>query len=281
MITEGITAKKVFVNLSVDEDVNDESEFTNSTIDDNDMYQNIFANDSNSSDGDDFTCSIDDKELILFLRSKSIKELKLLAEHHKISLVNVIEKQDLIARLAIDPTLKICVSKDMSAKQAGKVKERKRSQKVDPLWWEEIEVKEVEKLPYDIDGTYVFKLSFDPEDRLKSSTDGRSWGKSYTSNTKEFPNAKEKQRGVLVVTHAQTIYVCFTYNMEKKTTCNGKKNCCWNPDMQVLQSFNAAHTMQGKKNMGVLPQARDCQTFRIPHMSSKDPNYQRKVQSKS
>ena len=87
------------------------------------MYQNIFANDlADNSDNEDFTFSFDDKEIRLFLRSKSIKELKLLAEHHKIALVNVIEKQDLIARLATDPTLKISVSKDLSAKQAAEEK---------------------------------------------------------------------------------------------------------------------------------------------------------------
>ena len=106
-----------------EEKVNDRLESDDSNFDYNDMYQNIFANDlADNSDNEDFTFSFDDKEIRLFLQSKSIKELKLLAEHHKIALVNVIEKQDLIARLATDPTLKISVSKDLSAKQAAEEK---------------------------------------------------------------------------------------------------------------------------------------------------------------
>ena len=136
MVMGGREAKKVFIDLSIDEEVNDKLESGDSNFDDNDMYQNIFANDSaDNSDNNDFTFSFDDKEIQLFLWSKSIKELKLLTKHHKISLVNVIEKQNLIAHLASDPTLKICVSKDLSAKQAAEVKERKRSQKVDLSFW--------------------------------------------------------------------------------------------------------------------------------------------------
>ena len=49
------------------------------------MYENIFADDPDSPDDEDFTSYIDDKEINSFLQSKSIKELKLLAEQHKIS----------------------------------------------------------------------------------------------------------------------------------------------------------------------------------------------------
>jgi hypothetical protein len=241
MVMERTEAQKVCIDLSIDEDVIDESECSDSSIDNEDMYRDIFADDPDSSDDEDFTFCVDDKEIKLFLRSKSIKELKLLAEQHKISLVNVIEKQDLVVRLASNPTLKICVSKDMGEKKAAEVKERKRSKKVDPSWWEDIEAREVEKIPYDIDGTCVFKLSFDPIDRLKSSADGRSWEKSYTCNTKEFPNGRRKAAkcggSYTCINNLCMFYVQYgkENNMQWKKTAAGTRLCkCCNHLMQHI-----------------------------------------------
>ena len=112
----------------------------------------------------------------------------------------------------------------MGVKRDAKVNERKQRRKADSSWWEEIEVKEAEKIPYDIDGTCVFKLSFDPLDRRKSSTDGRSWKKSYTCNTKEYPIGRRKTAkccGSYTCRNHQCI--CFMCNMGKKTTYNGRK----------------------------------------------------------
>ena len=73
MVMERTEAQKVFIDLSIDEDVIDESECSDSSIDNEDMYRDIFADDPDSSDDEDFTFCIDDKEIKLFLRSKSIK----------------------------------------------------------------------------------------------------------------------------------------------------------------------------------------------------------------
>lgn len=45
---------------------------------------------------------------------------------------------------------------------------------------------EANSIPYDIDGTLVFKLPFDPKNRMESSTDGRNWAKYMSSKRKGF-----------------------------------------------------------------------------------------------
>ena len=52
--------------------------------------------------------------------------------------------------------------------------------------WDATDVSSVDQLPHDIDGTKVYKLPFDPDERMKSSQDGRPWNKYFNSKRKDF-----------------------------------------------------------------------------------------------
>ena len=58
--------------------------------------------------------------------------------------------------------------------------------------WDGVLVKNVDALPYHIDGNCIYQLPYSKKDRLASSRDGRPWKKAITSNTKELPNGTRK-----------------------------------------------------------------------------------------
>ena len=62
------------------------------------------------------------------------------------------------------------------------LKKRRRSEKLSDALWNEENASFVEELPWDINGTTVFKLRYDPKDRFESSKDGRPWKKVYDSD---------------------------------------------------------------------------------------------------
>lgn len=70
--------------------------------------------------------------------------------------------------------------------------EKRRMKKITSLQWDGLPVKKTDALPYDIDGNCIYQLSYDKNDRLSSSKDGRPWKKGITSNTKEFRNGTRK-----------------------------------------------------------------------------------------
>lgn len=233
-------AQKVFIDLSMDDDGSDESESLDQNREAVDMAEEVFSDTSDNCDDESVSFDVDDEEVKLFLQSKSVKELKLLASQHKICIINVVEKGNLVARLINDPVLRKLVSKDITNKRvAGKRKAR--SKKVDNIWWKETATREVEKLPYDINGTCVFKMTYDPLDRLKSSVDGRPWKKSYTSSTKEFPNGLRKAASCggsyKCINYSCMFYVQYgeANNVHWKKTASGTRLCkCCNISMQRI-----------------------------------------------
>jgi len=52
--------------------------------------------------------------------------------------------------------------------------------------WSKIEATTVDKLPYDINGTCLYMLQFDINNRMVSTKDGRPWGKYFVSTRKGF-----------------------------------------------------------------------------------------------
>lgn len=52
--------------------------------------------------------------------------------------------------------------------------------------WSDVPLEEVGCLPWDIDGTTWYKLTYDQENRFSSSKDGRLWQKSYNSDKGMF-----------------------------------------------------------------------------------------------
>ena len=52
--------------------------------------------------------------------------------------------------------------------------------------WNNIPSEKVEKLPYNINGTCIYQLKFDRDNRMLSSKDGRPWKKYYPSVRKGF-----------------------------------------------------------------------------------------------
>ena len=58
--------------------------------------------------------------------------------------------------------------------------------------WDGVLVKNVDALPYHIDGNCIYQLPYSKKDRLARSRDGRPWKKAITSNTKELPNGTRK-----------------------------------------------------------------------------------------
>ena len=52
--------------------------------------------------------------------------------------------------------------------------------------WQNVDILDVQQLPYDIDGLVAFRLAFDPKQIMQSSKDGRHWATWVTSNRKGF-----------------------------------------------------------------------------------------------
>ena len=63
--------------------------------------------------------------------------------------------------------------------------------KLDPSLWYGVDVEVVEELPYDIDGTRVFQVPFDKDER--NVRDGRSWKPWVTSSRKGFRGKRNVQ----------------------------------------------------------------------------------------
>ena len=61
-------------------------------------------------------------------------------------------------------------------------KKRRRSEKLSDTLWNEMDVPNVDHLPWDINGTTIFKLKIGVPERYSTSKDGRPWKKSYDSN---------------------------------------------------------------------------------------------------
>ena len=57
--------------------------------------------------------------------------------------------------------------------------------------WQNVNVSFVEQLPFDIDGLVIYRLTFDPNKRMRSSKDGRPWRTWVSSSRKGF-NGKRR-----------------------------------------------------------------------------------------
>ncbi|KAJ7386334.1 hypothetical protein OS493_008453 [Desmophyllum pertusum] len=55
-----------------------------------------------------------------------------------------------------------------------------------PNLWSDVETKQIDKLPFDIDGLVKYQLAFDKERRMESSRDGRPWAGFMTSRRSGF-----------------------------------------------------------------------------------------------
>ena len=71
-------------------------------------------------------------------------------------------------------------------------KQQRRMKRIKYSVWDEVLVKNVDALPYHIDGNCIYQLPYSKNDRLASSRDGRPWKKAITSNTKELPKGSRK-----------------------------------------------------------------------------------------
>ena len=68
----------------------------------------------------------------------------------------------------------------------------RRRSKVDPGIWKNVFPEDVEELLFNIDGTCVFHLNFQKDERMKSTKDGRPWNAWVTSNSKAYPGVRRK-----------------------------------------------------------------------------------------
>ena len=71
-------------------------------------------------------------------------------------------------------------------------KQQRRMKRIKNSVWDGVLVKNVDTLPYDIDGNCIYQLSYSKKGRLASLRDGRHWKKTITSNTKELPKGSRK-----------------------------------------------------------------------------------------
>ncbi|KAL9963788.1 hypothetical protein ACROYT_G027330 [Oculina patagonica] len=81
-------------------------------------------------------------------------------------------------------------SDDDDSGNADFIKKRKKV-KLDPSLWYGVDVEAVNELPYDIDGTRVFQVRFDRDER--NVRDGRSWKPWVTSSRKGFRGKRNVQ----------------------------------------------------------------------------------------
>ena len=62
--------------------------------------------------------------------------------------------------------------------------------------WQDVDVLDVQQLPYDIDGLVAFRFGFDLKQRMQSSKDGRHWATWVTSNRKGFKGIRRSARRI-------------------------------------------------------------------------------------
>ena len=95
------------------------------------------ASDVEADDYDDGTvpqCAIDSDRVHLFLMSQSVKELKSLAAHHKLSITDIKEKQNLVKRLTSHPPLMTSVWKEINGTNLNNTDSKRRhSKRGDPM----------------------------------------------------------------------------------------------------------------------------------------------------
>ena len=63
-----------------------------------------------------------------------------------------------------------------------KKKKKERTSGCHESNWFDCDLTDVESLPYDIDGTYIYQLKFDMTQRMRSTLDGRPWKTWVTSS---------------------------------------------------------------------------------------------------
>ena len=71
-------------------------------------------------------------------------------------------------------------------------KTSRRRSKVDPEIWKNRFPEDVEELPFNIDGTCVFRLNFQEDEIKKSTNDNRPWNVWVTTNSKACPGVRRK-----------------------------------------------------------------------------------------
>ena len=118
------------------------------------------------------------------LNSLDTKTLLAIAKSKDLDLMTINEKNDLID---------IIVESDLKEPDIFNVKNHKK--RVNPKrksiphdTWEKCIIENVDSLPYDIDGTKIYELPYDPSPNMKmrSSIDGRKWGTWATSSRRGF-----------------------------------------------------------------------------------------------
>lgn len=106
-------------------------------------------------------------------------------------------------------------------------RKQNRSSKVHESIWVNCFKEEVSELPYDIDGTCVFKLKFQLDFRMKSTVDGRPWKTWVTSSRKEFDGLRRKARcgGSFFCANKDCAFLKF-YGKQNKLQFDVKEKSC-------------------------------------------------------
>ena len=60
--------------------------------------------------------------------------------------------------------------------------------------WQNVNVSFVERLPFDIDGLVIYRLAFNPKQRMHSSKDGKPWKTWVSSSRKGFKGKRRTAR---------------------------------------------------------------------------------------
>ena len=123
------------------------------------------------------------------LNSVRIKTLVAIAKSKDLSTEGVVEKSELVARI---------IEHDMNDPELRRIRNHKKREhptkySVPIVEWKYCELIILvgeDRLPHDIDGLSIYKMMYDPKEKMRNTGDGRKWSTWGTSSRKGFTGTR-------------------------------------------------------------------------------------------